>query len=235
MSPCTGDSQRLVKHQLQRQQIYLHRSCFLMPQVLSDPQKHRPCVNFLPQVVSHPAMNSSCFSMPQVLSDPEKRQVYDRYGEEGLKEGGGGPEGPGGQQFHFQVSQMFSNFRASLHPCIACCCSIRRGWGCDVIEDQDWMQCKQACRKLVALWNHPRANAISSILSYFEGFEVLGRLDPPQGNPFEMFNMFFGGGGGGMGGGMGGGQRMHFGGGGFPGGGGGFPGALRLCMIPCPL
>lgn len=39
-----------------------------------------------------------------MLSDPEKRQVYDAYGEEGLKAGGGpgGPGGAGAQQFNFR-------------------------------------------------------------------------------------------------------------------------------------
>ena len=39
-------------------------------------------------------------------ADPEKRQIYDRYGEAGLNQGGGGgPGGPGGPGggFHFQV------------------------------------------------------------------------------------------------------------------------------------
>jgi len=31
-----------------------------------------------------------------VLTDPEKRKVYDRYGEEGLKQMGGGGGGGGG-------------------------------------------------------------------------------------------------------------------------------------------
>lgn len=38
----------------------------------------------------------------EVLVDPEKREVYDRYGEEGLKQNGGnggGPGGPGGGNF----------------------------------------------------------------------------------------------------------------------------------------
>ncbi len=36
----------------------------------------------------------------EVLTDPEKRKVYDRYGEEGLKQmGGGGGGGGGGDPF----------------------------------------------------------------------------------------------------------------------------------------
>jgi DnaJ-class molecular chaperone len=31
----------------------------------------------------------------EVLSDPEKRKIYDRYGEEGLKQQGGGGGGGG--------------------------------------------------------------------------------------------------------------------------------------------
>lgn len=42
--------------------------------------------------------------LPTLLAaDPEKRQMYDRFGEQGLKQGGGpGGGGPGGG-FHFQV------------------------------------------------------------------------------------------------------------------------------------
>ena len=43
----------------------------------------------------------------ETLTDEKKRQVYDQYGEEGLKQGGGGGPGgggPGGGGFHFQVA-----------------------------------------------------------------------------------------------------------------------------------
>lgn len=49
----------------------------------------------------------------EVLSDPEKRQVFDQYGEEGLKAGGGpgGPGGPGGAHFNFRSAEdIFAEF-----------------------------------------------------------------------------------------------------------------------------
>lgn len=45
----------------------------------------------------------------ETLTDEKKRQIYDQYGEEGLKQGGGGggggPSGGGGG-FHFQVRTL---------------------------------------------------------------------------------------------------------------------------------
>jgi hypothetical protein len=53
-----------------------------------------------------PPVSSSFF-----LADSQKREVYDRYGEQGLKQGGpGGPGGGPGGGFHFQGSDAFNIF-----------------------------------------------------------------------------------------------------------------------------
>jgi DnaJ-class molecular chaperone len=48
----------------------------------------------------------------ETLSDPEKRQVYDQYGEEGVKrkEQGGHPGGGGGFHHGGNFEDMFSSF-----------------------------------------------------------------------------------------------------------------------------
>ena len=38
-----------------------------------------------------------------MLKDKEKKEIYDKYGEEGLKQGAGGGAGPGGHTFRFNT------------------------------------------------------------------------------------------------------------------------------------
>lgn len=53
----------------------------------------------------------------EVLTDTEKRQIYDQYGEEGLKQGGGGGGGGGGANFQgFQPGGGGAHFQFSGDP-----------------------------------------------------------------------------------------------------------------------
>lgn len=54
----------------------------------------------------------------QVLSDKNKREIFDKYGEEGLKSGAGGPDGQGGFKFTFSGDphETFRAFFGSDNP-----------------------------------------------------------------------------------------------------------------------
>ncbi|XP_043110290.1 dnaJ homolog subfamily B member 4 [Puntigrus tetrazona] len=55
----------------------------------------------------------------EVLSDPKKREIYDQYGEEGLKGGGGATDGPGGNftyTFHGDPHATFATFFGGANP-----------------------------------------------------------------------------------------------------------------------
>lgn len=70
----------------------------------------------------------ACLLFP--AADSEKRQMYDRFGEQGLKQGGGPSGGGPGGGFHFQVSSC------QLGGSTLCCCC--RGGVCDRVCDTLW-------------------------------------------------------------------------------------------------
>lgn len=65
-----------------------------------------------------------------MLSDPNKREIYDRAGEEGLKNGGFG--GGGGMGGHFRSpEELFAEVRAvSCSQAAGGCCLMFRGSRC---------------------------------------------------------------------------------------------------------
>lgn len=62
----------------------------------------------------------------EVLIDSEKRNVYDRYGEEGLKQHAANGGGRGGGGMGMNINDIFSKYVHFFITTIRCCQKLRR-------------------------------------------------------------------------------------------------------------